>query len=71
MSWACVASGLGVVIRGDQIAPKGGRHLKTTPAALPKRQDVLRAMKLANDYFTARWPNPGTHDGLPPSAPIT
>ena len=50
-------------------APKGGRRLKTTPAVRPKRQDVLRAMKLANDYFTARWPNPGTNDGLPGKRP--
>lgn len=39
------------------------------PPALPPAKDVLAAMEKANDYFVARWPEPGCADCLPGKRP--
>ena len=41
-------------------------HAATT---IPSKQDVLQAMELANNYFLAKWPTPGSKNSLPGKRP--
>ena len=46
-----------------------GSAMTQPPPGQPQQQDVLRAMRLANRYFMAKWPDPGA--GIPEGTGVT
>jgi unsaturated rhamnogalacturonyl hydrolase len=50
---------IGIVLLGSACSTKNAAGSKTAANRLPDKNQILKTLRLSNDYFMAAWPDPG------------